>query len=224
MIAAALIAVCLARSDVRDLPLIEAKAKQERTTPRRIAIMLTGDGGWRRIDVRVTNRFRDEGIDVVGFLTPDFFEKRKTPEESACALERVIRHYQTKWNADRVILVGYSRGADVLPFMASRLPPDVRSSIDVIALLGLQSTIDFKYHRSWIPFYHPHEKQFPVRPGVEKLRGEKIVCVYGEKERDTLCPTLEPSLAESVRVKGSHHFAGGYADIADTILAATKPH
>ena len=58
MIAAALIAVCLARTDVRDLPLIEAKAKQERPTPRRIAIMLTGDGGWRRIDVRVTSAIR----------------------------------------------------------------------------------------------------------------------------------------------------------------------
>ena len=52
----------------------------------------------------------------------------RTPEESARALEGVIRAYKLRWHKDKVILIGYSRGADALPFMISRLPNDVRSS------------------------------------------------------------------------------------------------
>src|SRR4029079_3706824 len=110
--------------------------------------------GWRRIDDKVTDKLREEGVPVAGFLTPTFFRTRKTAEESACALERVIRFYQIAWKRRNVILIGYSRGADILPCMAIRLPSDVRPSVKAIALLGLEPTIDFRYHPSWIPFFH----------------------------------------------------------------------
>jgi type IV secretory pathway VirJ component len=188
-----------------------------------IAVVLTGDGGWRRIDAAIADRLRERGISVVGFSTPAYFRDRRTPDESARALEQVIRASRAKWKRPRVILIGFSRGADVLPFMASRLPADLRASTRLIALLGLEKTIDFKYHASWIPFYHPREPQFPVLPEVEKLRAQRILCVWGEKESDSLCPLLGAGLAMSLKTKGSHHFAGNYRGIADAIVDhATK--
>jgi type IV secretory pathway VirJ component len=61
-----------------------------------------------------------------------------------------------------------------------------------------------------------------VKPELEKLRGMRILCVYGEKEKDTLCRALDPQLATPVREPGSHHFAGHYKNIADVILDATR--
>lgn len=211
---------CDGRADVDDLPLVELLATHPQSGP--FAIMLTGDGGWRRLDARVSDRLCADGVPVVGFLTPDFFLRRRTAEESACALERVIRFYRLHWQLHKVILIGYSRGADILPFMISRLPVDVHESISVIALLGLERTIDFKFHPSWIPFYHPKEPQFPVTPEVERLQGFRILCFYGEKEKDSLCPVLDPRLATAIREPGSHHFAGNYRAIAESILAAAK--
>jgi len=153
---------------------------------------------------------------------PTEISPSRPPGESARALETTIRHYQIAWHRPRVILIGYSRGADVLPFMANRLPPALRNNIDLIALLGLEPTIDFRYRPSWIPFYHPKEPQFAVRPEVEKLRGQKILCVYGEKEKDTLCKSLEPTLAMIVKTKGAHHFAGNYKAVAEAILDAAS--
>jgi type IV secretory pathway VirJ component len=211
---------CDARVDIANLPLVVLPAAK---TSDRFAIMLSGDGGWRRIDDKVTDKLREEGVPVVGFLTPSYFHTRKTAAESACALERVIRFHQMQWKRRNVILIGYSRGADILPFMASRLPPDIRRSITAIALLGLEPTIDFKYHPSWIPFLHAREPQFPVAPEVEKLRGMKVLCFFGEKEKHSICRTLDPSLITAVHEPGSHHFAGNYSGIAETILAATAP-
>jgi type IV secretory pathway VirJ component len=183
--------------------------------------MLTGDGGWRRIDRKVTDDLRDAGIPVVGFLTNDYFRTRRTPDESGCALERVIRFYKLIWKKDKVLLIGYSRGADALPFMASRLPDDLRPSVQVIALLGLEPTIDFTYRPFWMLRFH-REPQFPVKPEVEKLRGQNVVCVYGERESDSLCPQLDPAAFKLVREPGSHHFAGQYKSVAAVILREAR--
>jgi len=209
---------CSARVDLTGLPLLELGTTSRKVSDH-FAVMLSGDGGWRKIDDRVTDKLRAEGVPVVGFLTPDYFHELRDADESACALERVIRAYKLRFRRDKVVLIGYSRGADILPFMASRLPADLRPSVQLIALLGLEPTIDFRYHPSWIPFYHPKERQYPVAPEVNKLRDQKVLCVYGEKEKDTLCRSLDPSRVTIVREHGSHHFAGNYKGIAETILS-----
>ena len=212
MILATLLAACLQSNN---LPLREFDVKQPHGT---VAIFLTGDGGWRRIDEQIKRRLNEKNVPVVGFLTPNFFSKRKTQDESACALEQVIR----ETSSDRVILIGFSRGADVLPFMISGLSSDIRSKIRVVALLGLEPSIDFHYHPSWIPFFHWHEQQFRVLPETEKMRDLRVLCVYGEREKDSLCPAIA-AWATEVRMKGGHHFAGNYNAVADAILSAAQP-
>ncbi|MEO8033898.1 MAG: AcvB/VirJ family lysyl-phosphatidylglycerol hydrolase [Acidobacteriota bacterium] len=210
---------CSSHLDVAGLPIVEVPSEGSGDT---FAVMIAGDGGWRRIDKKITERLIEKDIPVAGFLTPSYFKVMRTPEESACALERTILTYSARWKRDRVILIGYSRGADVLPFMVSSLPADVKAMIRVIALLGLEQTIDFRYHPSWIPFYHPHEPQFSVEIEMEKLRGSNILCFYGKKEKDSLCRTLDPLLAKPVQEEGGHHFGGNYVGIADRILEAAK--
>lgn len=204
------------------IPVVERPA----TTPKpgdTFAVMITGDGGWRKIDERVAARLRAEGIPVVGFLASDYFRVERTPDESANALEQVIRGYQSKWQRSNVILIGYSRGADALPFMASRLPPDLLARTKLIALLGLESWIDFKFSPWWTPsHYFERPKRFDVAPEVEKLRGMKVLCVYGEKETDSLCPTLDPKVFTIVRKPGGHHFAGKYDDVGNVIFSESR--
>ena len=143
--------LCEPRADVGGIPLIELSAPRQSD---RFAVMITGDGGWRRVDRKVTDKLRAAGIPIVGFIASTYFRTERTPDESACALERVVRTYKLRWHKNKVILIGYSRGADALPFMVSRLPDDVRASVALIALLGLEPWIDFKYGR---PLSSPRE-------------------------------------------------------------------
>ncbi len=212
MIAALLFAVSLSGFPIKELPATAPESD-------RFAVMLTGDGGWRRVDEEVAKPLRASGIPVVGFLASDYYRKRRTPEESAQSLEQVIRFYQTRWNKRNVILIGYSRGADALPFMLSRLPQDLRRSTTLVALLGLESLIDFKYNPPWtIQHWFSHEPQVEVLPELQKLRGMPVICVYGEKEADSLCPSLDPAAFTIVREPGGHHFAGKYREIGERIV------
>jgi type IV secretory pathway VirJ component len=201
---------------IAGLPVIEQAATAN--TSDTFAVMLTGDGGWRPVDEEVCKRLRANGIPIAGFIASDYFRKRRTPEESARDLERVIRYYQAQWKKPNFILVGFSRGADSLPFMVSRLPPDLKPRL--VALLGLESWIDFKFNPWWSPArYFSHEPRFDVLPEVEKLRGMNVMCVYGEKETDSVCPSLDPKAFTIVREPGGHHFAGRYAEVGDAIVA-----
>jgi type IV secretory pathway VirJ component len=126
------------------------------------------------------------------------------------------------WGKRRVLLVGYSRGAEVLPFMANRLPADLRARVALIALLGPSPSVEFEFHvGDWLGGGAARD-ELPVRPEIEKLTGTPILCVYGEAERDSLCPNLPATLANTVQMKGGHHFGGGYATIAETILRDAK--
>ena len=53
---------CSARADITGLPLVILGAK---VPSDRFAVMITGDGGWRRIDQKITDRLRAAGIPIV---------------------------------------------------------------------------------------------------------------------------------------------------------------
>jgi type IV secretory pathway VirJ component len=212
--------ILLAISSCAPAPTIELPAFKPSD---RFAVMVTGDGGWRRIDAKVTDDLRSNGIPIVGFIASKYFQTGRTPEESACALAQLIRTYQERWHKRNVILIGYSRGADALPFMINRLPTDVRQSVRLTVLLGLEPRIDFEYHPYWtLAHYFRHPPQYEVLPEVEKLSGQNVLCVYGEREKDTLCRKLDPTKFRIVREPGGHHFAGRYSAVGEAILNAAR--
>jgi type IV secretory pathway VirJ component len=202
---------------VADLPVVEVPATTGRSDA--LAFVASGDGGWAGLDRQVAGVLADKGIPVVGLDTLRYYWQPRSPEESAQALERILRHYLAKWQKKRVLLIGYSRGADVLPFMASRLPEDLAKRVDLIALLGPAPGITFEFHYTdWISSA-PRGSTRPVQPEIEKLRGKKILCVYGADESDSVCRRLPPGLALLDERPGGHHFGGDYRAIADRILA-----
>jgi type IV secretory pathway VirJ component len=189
----------------------------------RFAVFMTGDGGWRPVDEKITKTLNANGVSVVGVSTPDYYSKRRTPEESACALADLIRRYQQAWKTQKVIVIGFSRGADVVPFMINRLPDDIRSSLQLVALLGPEPTINFEYHPFWSIYrYIHHPPLFPVRPEIESMKGLNVLCVYGEQEGDSLCPMLDATQFKIVREPGGHHYGGRYDEVAKAILDAAR--
>jgi type IV secretory pathway VirJ component len=133
-----LFAMWLAAASCPPAPVVEVPALQQTG---RFAILLTGDGGWRPVDRGIAATLTKNGVPVVGFLVSSYYRTARTPEESACTLAELIRKYRELWHKQDVILIGFSRGADVLPFMVNRLPADVRSSVQLVALLGLEPSI-----------------------------------------------------------------------------------
>jgi len=203
-----------------DLPLIEVPASPPADD--RLAIMVSGDGGWAGIDRQVSEYLAAHGMAVVGLNSLKYFWTARTPEGASQDLARVITGYLKKWHKDQVVLIGYSLGADVLPFMTSRLPAELRAKVRLLALLSPGRKAAFEFHLSdWIGSGEAGP-QYPIRPELVKLRDLPKLCFYGTEEKETLCRDPLPPSTVAVSLRGGHHFGGGYAVIAESILKALR--
>jgi type IV secretory pathway VirJ component len=204
---------------VRDLPLIELRPPNQ---SRELAVVISGDGGWASIDRQIGETFAADGVPVVGLNSLRYFWRARTPDQAGADLTRLLRHYLQAWNASRLLLMGYSRGADVLPFMVARLPTDLRDHIQVVALLGLSPEAGFEFH--FADLLGGQASGRPTVPEIRRLRGLRLMCVYGTDETDSACPDLPPDVASVVRVPGGHHFGGAYREIARRILNMARDY
>ena len=212
------VGVSVAEADIAGLPLVEVRAPQE--DPSTFAVMLSGDGGWAALDRGVTAELAAKGMSTVGWDSLSYFWKARTPEEVARDLGRVLRHYLSAWHKKRAILVGYSFGADALPFIANALPADLRQRVSLAAFLGLGRTAMFEFHLSdWLDTGRGADA-LPVLPQLQALDWTRGLCIYGEDEEESLCPDLAKLGIAVHRVPGDHHFDGDYPGVGDLILKA----
>ncbi len=208
----------LTDEQVKHLPLVEVVSRKEVAPV--MAIIISGDGGWASLDRELGEYLAGKGISVVGFNSLQYFWTRHTPETAAADLERTLKHYLTVWNKERALIIGYSLGADVLPFMINRLSEESRARIQMVVLLGPGLKADFEFHLAdWINGTSS-KTSLPVYPEVEELEHKKIkvLCFMGEEEKDSLCGRLREGTAKVVRMGGGHHFGGDYEAVAETVL------
>jgi type IV secretory pathway VirJ component len=182
----------------------------------RLAIVLSGDGGWQELPKSVAAALADQGIGTVGLNSLKYFWHARTPDETAADLTRIVEHYAPLWQTRRLVLVGFSFGADVLPSVVNRLSPDLRSHLTSLTLIAPSSTASFEIRiAGWLG---SGPAGLPTVPDIERLRGLPMVCLYGESDPDAVCPKLPAGLTEVRRLPGGHHFGGDYAAVARSVL------
>ncbi|QDL94552.1 virulence factor family protein (plasmid) [Paroceanicella profunda] len=189
------------------------------TTPTHdaMAIVISGDGGWRDLDKTIAGELQSRGVPVVGLDALRYFWSRRTPEETAQDITRIVGRYSALWGTHRVVLIGYSFGAGVLPDVYAALPPRLRDRVVQVSLLGLAHEADWEITVSgWLGT--TSEAATPVAAALAALPAEKVQCVYGVEEEDSPCPALEGSGAEVIRTDGGHHFDGDYTALALRVL------
>jgi type IV secretory pathway VirJ component len=208
-------------AELGDLPVVEVPAKPDAAPSDAFAIMMSGDGGWAGIDQDIAAALTAKGIAVVGLDSLRYYWTARTPQGVAADTDRLIRYYLAHFGKKRVLLIGYSQGADVLPFAVNRLPAATKGVVSLMAILGMSEHAIFEFHvSSWIA----DDTSGPeTLPEVNRINGMPVLCIYGEDEHDSLCPKLDPKKIRIVKVKGGHHFDGNYAALANEILSAAKP-
>lgn len=200
---------------VADLPLIIVPAAAA-ATGGWFGVFLTGDGGWVGLDKGVAGELAKHGIPIVGWDSLKYFWSRRTPEGAAHDLDRVLRHYSRAWDRPRVLLIGYSQGADTMPFMVNRLPPATRELVGFTVLLGISDNAVWEFHvANW---WGNPAKGLPTGPELEHWSGSPYMCLYGESDADAACAALTGHDGSVFKMPGGHHFGGSYAAIADEIL------
>jgi type IV secretory pathway VirJ component len=205
---------------VAGLPLVEVAARRP---GRVLAVMLSGDGDWADIDREVAATLADSGMAVVGLKTRSYLlDRQRTPEELSRDVARVLDHYLVAWRRDSVVIVGYSRGADFAPFVANRLPAELRGRLTLVAMLAPAPGASFQFHWSDLVRDTKRATDIPTRPEVARLHGVRMLCVYGRDESESACRDVDTSLVRSVERDGGHHFDGDYRALGALVVEAIR--
>jgi len=202
-------------ASLADLPIVEVPATGASDI---FAVFLSGDGGWAGIDKKVAAALASRGIPVAGIDSLRYFWSERTPDGLADDISRVLRYYAARWNKQRALLIGYSQGADVLPFAINRLPASAKRMTVLAVLMAMSGSADFEFHLSnWIS---SGSSGRDVLPEVRRLRRPPALCIYGSDDDETICPQLRSASVQLMRLEGGHHFDGEYDKVAEAILSA----
>jgi type IV secretory pathway VirJ component len=65
--------------------------------------------------------------------------------------------------------------------------------------------------------------ELPVKPEIARVAGNpgmKVMCVYGSREKDSLCRTISPKVAMPLELNTGHGFARENGALLASILGA----
>lgn len=204
------------------LPLVEVPAVAG-ASDQRLAVLVSGDGGWAALDRAVAAELAAQGIPTVGWDSLRYFWTARTPAQTGSDLQRVLEYYLRTWNKEAALLIGYSFGADVLPFMVGHLAPDLRGRVRLVALLSPSPNASFEFHLTdWLGT-GATEDALPVAPEVQQMNWVKRLCLYGDQDATSVCPQLVNTGVIVLPLPGDHHFNNDYAGVAKHILEQAGP-
>lgn len=196
------------------LDILDVKAASHDT----MAVVYSGDGGWRDLDREVAGFLQQQGVPVVGVDSLKYFWSEKTPAETADDLAKIIRTYGKRWNVRHILLVGYSFGADILPATYNRLPPHMKDRVAQISLMALSHQVDYEISvTGWLGAAGAGTAGDPLND-IKTIDPALIQCFYGKDEEDDACRDLAGTRVDTIELEGGHHFDGDYQTLAKTIV------
>lgn len=195
------------------LPAVDLPATT--TPPKAVAIFISGDGGWRDIDKTMGEWLSTQGIHVVGLDALRYFWSKRTPQELATDITTLVKGADPQRTLP-VMLIGYSFGADTLPFAYPLLPKELQDRTKVIALMAPSFSTSFQVTISgWLGI---DDSGYPIPPAIAALPPERVICVYGKDEDDSACTDPAVKGVTTIETDGGHHFDGDYAGLARQFL------
>lgn len=207
-------------TQLAQLPIIERPALSD--TNATLVLLLTGDGGWAGADEKVSDGLRAMGAAVVGLNMRSYLHDKKTPDQVAADVGCLAETFSQRWHRNRLLLLGYSRGADIVPFVASRWPSALRDRLNMVAMVSLSKTANFKFHLIDLVRNVSRDDDVPVAPEIAKLKGLHLVCIYGTEESDSGCLGLDPQLVQSYARSGGHRLTEGFQGIASILQSGLR--
>lgn len=200
-----------AQNDLK-IPINALSAAADASKP--MILYVTGDGGWNSFSSALGANFAAKGYPVASLNTKSFFWKKKTPQQVGLAVATMIKNYAQSWNKTKVLLVGYSFGADVLPFVYQNLPQNMKDMVHGLVLLSPSGTTDFEVHLTYA--FSGSEPNSAIT--LNSIAGKKITILTGSDEKEFPFTKLSNKNYTHLTLPGGHHYDGDEKIVAEYVL------
>jgi len=187
-----------------NLPILEFPAT---SSSNYFVLLFSGDGGWKTIDQSITANLNSKKVPVVALNMMKYLWSEKKPLQIAKDMEGLIDTYLKKWNKQYVVIIGYSMGAEVLPFALNVTNIYYLSKIKDLILIAPAQKAMFKIKvKNYL--LDSNEGQ-EVLPEIRKLKVLDKYCICDDKKY-SLCKANIEGIIEYTILSGGHHFDGDF--------------
>lgn len=185
------------------------------------AVLISGDMGLAvGMGHRIGERLEHAGIPTVGVNAPAYFMRQRDPDEVAGLVERAARRAVQAHPNARLLLIGQSFGADVLPTGVNRLPPDLKSRLSLVALIVPTRTL--YYRISPAEYFELGKPDALAITEASMMRDVPVLCVRGAEERHSLCPELSGVNVTREVLPGGHAMRRDADTLFATLMKAIR--
>jgi len=190
---------------VKNLPAVITNAKSQiKNAP--VALLISGDGGWYTFEQLIADNLAKLGIPTVGLDSKKYFWKRRSPEETAGDIATILNFYSKEWGKDRFLLIGYSLGAELVPFIINRLSEEMKLKVVSSVLLSPEINTDFEIHISNMLGIGNRQNTYNVIDEIKKMQAVPTLVIFGEGEKSKI-PGLLTGTSVKIRIiPGDHHY------------------
>ena len=201
---------------VKGMPVVITNARSQiKNAP--VALIVSGDGGWYSFEQSIADNFAKQGISTIGLDSKKYFWNRRSPEETSRDMEEILNYYGKEWGKEKFILIGYSLGAEIVPFIVNKFPEEMKSKIVSAVLLSPATTTDFEIHISNMLGIGNHQNTYNVTDEIIKMQSVPTLIIFGEGEKSKI-----PGLLTGTRIKikfipGDHHYKFNLPLIIETM-------
>ncbi|MEO8763860.1 MAG: AcvB/VirJ family lysyl-phosphatidylglycerol hydrolase [Ginsengibacter sp.] len=178
---------------------------------------ITGDGGLNTFSNNLCKSLNDSGYDVFAWNAKSYFWKQKTPEQTATDIDNYLVKKIAGRANQHIIFVGYSFGADVLPFVVNRLSKDINQNVIASFIMASSGSTDFEIHWSDI-FGGNKQRSMDVVTEINKLVGKTIIIITGSDEETLALNKITLKKYTHEILPGGHHFEGNTEEITRVLL------
>jgi type IV secretory pathway VirJ component len=201
---------------VKKIPIVITNTEiQNKDAP--IALIISGDGGWYGFEQSIADKLANHGIPTIGLDSKKYFWKRRTPEGTANDIINVLNYYSREWKRERFLLIGYSLGAEIVPFITSRLPGEMKTKVTLTVLLSPETNTDFEIHLSNMLGIGNRQNTFQVMDEIVKTQIVPTLIIIGDGEKTQVPELLAGTAVKIKKIPGDHHYKNNTALIVQTM-------
>jgi type IV secretory pathway VirJ component len=183
------------------------------------AVVLSGDMGFHTgMSPRIASRLAHDGIPVIGVNSLVYFRHQRNAEEVTALVARAIEKALEFGNADQVVLIGQSFGADMIPVAMAHLPQPLREKIRMVGMVVPTDTLYFRASPSELfDWSAPDADAIPTARLLDWL---PAVCISGSEETTSLCPHMTTANVHHVTLPGGHYLGFDANAVHHALLSA----
>jgi type IV secretory pathway VirJ component len=190
---------------VKSLPLSITQAKTQ-SQDKPVALIISGDGGWYSFEQSIADNFAGIGIPTIGLDSKKYFWKRRTPEQTTEDMAMALSFYCKEWGREQFILIGYSLGAEVVPFIVNRLPSELKPKILSSVLLSPDISTDFEIHISNMLGMGNRQNTYNVTEEIKSMQPVPTLIIFGSGEKTDIPDLLNGKGPAIRKIPGDHHY------------------